>query len=335
MGQNDIKTRKATIVDIANLANVTNITVSRAFSSPELVKKETRDRIYAIARKLHYTPNPFARSLKTNTSKIIGVVTNSTYNPVYEEVIKTLCLEADKNGYIVIMFESACNPELENRAMQTLFAYKVAGIVLSVVNDCAAYDPLYIKQAQAYNIPLILLDRDITPFNLPGVFLDNYQIGVKAGKYLFTQNLTDLLVIGGPEDSLITQKRIEGIMSELRDLPVKFNFIYTDYSYALSRKMIMDYLKEKIAETSYIVGINGLITLAAIGVCRTLGNRQCRYFSIDAVPYAADLAFNIPCIYSDPKEWGMKVSELLFTAIKSVNNPEKFERIFISGELMT
>ena len=46
---------------ISPAAPVTNITVSRAFNKPELVKPETRERIHAIAKELNYVPNAFAQ----------------------------------------------------------------------------------------------------------------------------------------------------------------------------------------------------------------------------------------------------------------------------------
>ncbi|WP_038909886.1 LacI family DNA-binding transcriptional regulator, partial [Yersinia pestis] len=80
----------ATIVDIARRANVTNITVSRTFNQPGLVKQETREKIHAIAKELNYVPNAFAQGLKRSSSQIIGIVTSSMYNPFYSELIQTV-----------------------------------------------------------------------------------------------------------------------------------------------------------------------------------------------------------------------------------------------------
>ena len=106
--------KKVTLSDVAKEAKVSPITVARAFSSPDLVKPQTRDLVFKVAAKLNYSPNAFARNLKTNSSPIIGVVTDSTYNPVYAQVVKTLYEEADKSGYIIIMFETAGNAARES-----------------------------------------------------------------------------------------------------------------------------------------------------------------------------------------------------------------------------
>ena len=328
------KEKEVTIVDIAKYLQLSNITVSRAFSNPQLVKQETRELIYETAAKLKYRPNAFARSLKTNSSKLIGVITDSTYNPVYAQVVKELCEKADKNGYTLMMFETAGSSINEEKALDVLFSYKVAGIVLSVVHDIRGYKPSYVQRARGYNIPLVLLDRDIDGYRLPGVFLNNYEIGVKCGNYLAQKEIKKLLIVGGPEDSLITQERIKGILSILETKQVDYEIVYADYAYDKAKENLKTYFKTLPNPPSHFVGINGLISLAFIGMCRQYGIKDVDYFSIDEVPYAKDFGFDIPCVYSSPFEWGQKISELLFNLIEN-NNSSKFnERLYVLGKVI-
>ncbi|MDT7650727.1 MAG: LacI family transcriptional regulator, partial [Pseudonocardiales bacterium] len=55
----------ATIRDVATAAGVSQSTVSRALSIPELVNPATRARVLAAARQLGYQPNRAARGLIT------------------------------------------------------------------------------------------------------------------------------------------------------------------------------------------------------------------------------------------------------------------------------
>ncbi len=124
-------TKAATIKDIAQIAGVTNITVSRVFTAPDKVKPETRERILAAARTLNYVPNAFARNIKASQSPIIGVVTDDTFNIVYSHIIKEVCRLSDAKGYSVMFFTTNGNRQIEARALQTLVSYKAAGIILS------------------------------------------------------------------------------------------------------------------------------------------------------------------------------------------------------------
>lgn len=62
-----------TIRTIAQLANVSHMTVSRALNDSELVKPATKEKILAIAKEIGYVPNINAKSLVTNRSYMIGI----------------------------------------------------------------------------------------------------------------------------------------------------------------------------------------------------------------------------------------------------------------------
>ncbi|MWL74275.1 LacI family DNA-binding transcriptional regulator, partial [Escherichia coli] len=76
-----------TITDIARLAGVSSITVSRTFTDPDKVKPKTREKILQIAGEVKYVPNVFAQNIKTAQSPIIGIVTDDTFNQSYAYVI--------------------------------------------------------------------------------------------------------------------------------------------------------------------------------------------------------------------------------------------------------
>lgn len=72
-----------TIKDIANKANVSMMTVSRTFNNPKLVKGEVREKILNIAKELNYVPNQAAKSLASNKSGIIQIVTHISPDNYY------------------------------------------------------------------------------------------------------------------------------------------------------------------------------------------------------------------------------------------------------------
>jgi LacI family transcriptional regulator len=325
-----IKKVNPTIIDIAKKAQVTNITVSRAFNKPELVKPETREKILKIAKQLNYVPNAFARNLKNNQSKIIGVVTSSTFNPVYSIILKKLSLMADNKGYMVMIFETNGSEEAENRAVQTLFSHKASAILLSVTLDKEGYSPDYLKIAKAYQIPIVLFDRDIPGSELPGVFLNNIEIGVRAGKYLARKNHSSFLIFGGPIESEITQDRVSGLIGGLRGQTKKISVINSHYSYEKTYPIILNALKNLSVMPDCIVGINGLICMAVFKSLRELGEKDVSLFSIDDMPYSDIYGIRIPCIANNPEDWGREVGNLIFEII---NGKSENKRIYIESTL--
>ena len=63
-----------TIKDVAELASVSQMTVSRVLNHQDTVKEETRKRVQEAMRALNYRPNLMARSLAGRSGLFIGLI---------------------------------------------------------------------------------------------------------------------------------------------------------------------------------------------------------------------------------------------------------------------
>src|SRR5690348_6707844 len=83
MGTMGAPRRVALMEDVAELAGVSAMTVSRVLNAPDKVRPETRARVLAAVRELDYRPNSAARGLVTGRSGVLGVVSFDTtlYGP--------------------------------------------------------------------------------------------------------------------------------------------------------------------------------------------------------------------------------------------------------------
>ena len=325
-----------TIIDIAKRANVTDITVSRAFNHPEMVKKETRDKILAIAQELNYVPNFFARNLKNNNSRIIGVVTDSTFNPFYVVLIQTVSRLAKEKGYQVMIFDSDSDEKAEQTAIETLVSYKASGILLSPVRDDKNYQPSYLSLIDQHRVPLVFVDRSIYGYGekYSGLFLKNFEIGALTGEFLSKQHCDNILVVSGPKSSEISISRLSGIY-EIFSNRKNFNVLYSSYVF---NKKDEAYLREKIqafyTPNMYIVGLNGIITAGMYKIISELG-LSCRYFSVDLPPYADTYHLSISGVHHDSVYLGKLTADLLFSEIeKNSNDNSESKQIFVDGKLV-
>lgn len=325
----------STIVDIARRAGVTNITVSRAFNKPELVKAATREKIHAIAKELNYVPNAFAQGLKNSSSQIIGIVTSSLYNPFYSSLIQRVSRIARKQGYQIMLFDTDGSEEAEDQAIQALFSYKARGILLSAVRDDKQYQPAYIEQAASYHIPLILIDRDLYNRQLGGVFLNNNKIGLLAGEYLAAQPESKMLILGGPANSEITLSRTSGILDALYEKKNHITIINGDYDFISQEVEVRTWLSQPENQPEYIIGLNGIITLGAMSICHDLNlYSQVKFFSVDKPPGANSYGMRIAGVYHDTEMLGEIAAELLFTAIETAQSDRPPRREFFTGSLL-
>ena len=99
--------KKVTIADIARLANVSHMTVSRVLNEKGLVAKETAERVRIIINEVGYQPNLIARSLISKQSMLIGVSiprTESILDEYIAQVLSGVLTIIKDNNYRVMLF---------------------------------------------------------------------------------------------------------------------------------------------------------------------------------------------------------------------------------------
>ncbi len=75
---------KTTLLDIAKAVNVSKTTVSMVLNNKEInVSKETREKIFKVAKDMNYIPNSLARSLSTKKSYTLGMIIPDIQNPFF------------------------------------------------------------------------------------------------------------------------------------------------------------------------------------------------------------------------------------------------------------
>lgn len=221
--------RKATLASVAAQANVSKITASRAFSQPDKVHPETLQRIRETAASLGYVVNAAARNLRAKTSKTIGIVNPDMANPFFGGLTRLISLEAQKMGYDTLVFDSYESQESEDRIIEKLIGYNVDAIILSVISNDHQYRPSYLKRLETLNIPVVLVDRELDDRHCSGVYIDNLDCGLQAGRWLLEQKAQRVVVVSGPENSNVARERVTGLQAALLGKVESFEVLYADF----------------------------------------------------------------------------------------------------------
>jgi len=141
------------IQDVARQANVSVATVSRVFNLPDKVSPDTRERVESVARALGYRPNASARTLRTQRSRVLGVVLPTLLNPVFAECLDGIAHAAAERGYAILPVTTNYQLGQEVRAVDQLLSENVDGMILVVSNP-------------ATSVALVRLDAAGTPYVL-------------------------------------------------------------------------------------------------------------------------------------------------------------------------
>lgn len=115
---------KITIADVARAAGVSPMTVSRVLNGQGGASAETTQRILLAANELNYRPNPFARGLRSDRSKTIGLLVPDITNPFFPEVIRGAEDAASAAGYNLLLSNVVENSKREEELIEALLRHR-------------------------------------------------------------------------------------------------------------------------------------------------------------------------------------------------------------------
>lgn len=120
-----------TMEEFSVFVGLSRPTVSKYFNDPESVRRKTRERIEAAVRESGFRPNMFAVNLNRRRSNILGVIIPNSGDPFYMALTRRVEIIAREAGYLAFVLSSDGDPELEERAVETLTSMNVAGAVVA------------------------------------------------------------------------------------------------------------------------------------------------------------------------------------------------------------
>jgi LacI family gluconate utilization system Gnt-I transcriptional repressor len=121
--------RAARMTDIAAMAGVSAMTVSRVLRDPRCVTPETLRRIEAAIEETGYVPNRLAGSLASRRSAVVGMIVPSLRNSLFVETIQGV---SDILGaeHPLLIADSGYTLKGEEVAIRAFLAQRIAGVVL-------------------------------------------------------------------------------------------------------------------------------------------------------------------------------------------------------------
>ncbi|RYG93277.1 LacI family DNA-binding transcriptional regulator [Loktanella sp. IMCC34160] len=199
------KEKRVTLDDVASLAGVSAITVSRALRQPDVVSEKVRARVESAVRRLGYVPNPAARQLASGRSNVIGVVIPSVTNNVFADVLRGIYDGVGEAGYEIQLANTRYAPSLEENALRLFASQKPAGVIVTGFDQSDASADLLAGLA----CPVVqIMDHGPTPAQM-SIGFSHFDAAVAATRHLIDQGYTRLGFLGARMDPR-TQKRFNG-----------------------------------------------------------------------------------------------------------------------------
>jgi LacI family gluconate utilization system Gnt-I transcriptional repressor len=127
------RTRPVRVEDVARVAGVSPITVSRALSQPEKVREETRERVAAAVAQTGYVVNSLASGLRSGRSSIVTVFVSNLVNPHFAATMQGI-IDAFEGSRFRLMFSQTGYSELlEADLVDAVLPFRPAGVIFTGV----------------------------------------------------------------------------------------------------------------------------------------------------------------------------------------------------------
>ena len=328
-----------TIKDVAKLAKVAPSTVSRVIANSPRISEDTKTRVRDAMDELKYHPNFIARSLASQSTKVIGLVLPHSsgvffQNPFFSEVIQGLSEGVHDNHYALQMTSGKTEFDSYEGVVQMVQGGRVDGIILlySMIDDKIME---YLTQRK---FPFVVIGK---PYDLVDkithVDNDNYMAAKEATDYIIGLGHRKIGFIGGSPSLTVTLDRLNGYKEALRASDMDINedyIIHGDFLREGGQEAVKALLRRTIPPTALLVTDD----LMAVGVVNTLTEMQIEIpteVSIVSFNNALFAEMSRPPLTSidiNIKELGYQAASNLIQLLKNENDPVK--RIIIPHTLV-
>jgi len=196
---------RTTLKKISANLSLSISTVSRALKNHPDISEETKQKVKELASLLEYEPNTYAINLRTNSSRVFGLIVPAISNTFYDSFIGAAEQKARENGFSLMILQSGDDPVLEAESLQLCRSNRVAGVMISISPGSQSDEFRKLEEA---GIPVIFFDKvpDAETYNK--VCLADEEAAIMAATTIFKYKKRKVLGIFGNPELSITQKRL-------------------------------------------------------------------------------------------------------------------------------
>ncbi|MBC7797041.1 MAG: LacI family DNA-binding transcriptional regulator [Pyrinomonadaceae bacterium] len=213
--------KQNTLLDIAVVAGVAPMTVSRVVNQNGYVSDETREKVLQVVKEMNYRRNGLARNLKRQMTETIGLVLGDISNPYSTEVAHAVRQAAKARGYNVLICISEHSAEEDIAAFETLENHGVDGIIVATRSNESGDD--WLQEIVANGVPVVVIGRDFVNDVVDSISADNLRGGFEATQHLIDLGHERIAFIGAYLDDKTKLKRLQGYLKALESHKIEID----------------------------------------------------------------------------------------------------------------
>ncbi len=309
----------ASMNDVARLAGVSVVTVSRVVNKSVNVNEATRDKVLKAIKELKYKPNRVAKRLRSKSlsGNLIGVMIPDIRNPFYVDVLRGIEDVAYHNNYAIIVCNFGQDETKEKMYLDILQSESVDGLVVAPVRE----DDDKVISLVKSGLPLVCVDRGLATVDVDVVLVDNVKGAYLAVDHLAKKGYKRIAYIAGKPEIPSSRYRAEGYKKALQNNGITFDdslILYGDSSHESGVKLSAELLEREKNRPDALFTGNNLITLGALETIHRIGlsiPKDIGIVGFDDMSWSSSLNPPLTAVRQPAYEIGKRAAELLINRI--------------------
>ncbi len=195
--------RKATVKDVAELAGVSLMTVSRVLNKKGYTSKATVKKVQQAVSDLGYVANALARGMNAGKSMIVGIPVPAS-SEYYVDIVGGLYSELSRHNYLLtIGWDHGIEPFKDERGeglghIRQMLEHRVDGLIIRPTVGATSVE--YFKEVKAHGIPMVCVDRNFADVDCAFVGSDDVWAAGEAARILLERGHSKVLHLTIPQN---------------------------------------------------------------------------------------------------------------------------------------
>jgi len=207
--RSDTRRKRASMREVADLADVAISSVSRVLSGHPDVSADMRERVLDAVTQLEYEPDFLAQSLRRGATLSVGYVVGDISNPLIATITSGAESVLRQAGYSMLLMNSENDPELDAAHIRFFQARRVDGMILSLASERQQETLDVLGQV---DVPVVMVDRDVDAQLDASIVRNDHKAGMRAAvDHLLDLGHRRIVLITGGLDLWPVRERIAGM----------------------------------------------------------------------------------------------------------------------------
>lgn len=314
--------RRPTLKDIAQMARVSEMTVSRVLRGKGEASSYTCDRVREAAKTLGYVPNQIAGSLSSSQVNLVGVIVPSVSSSVFSEVLTGIISVLKDTQLQPVFGVTGYNLDTEETVIRQMLSWQPSGLIIAGLEHTATAR----NMMENSGIPITeIMDVDGDAIDM-NIGISHEKAGYDMGKLIAEKGYRNIGFTGTKiETDFRAGKRLRGFEQALSeaDLQIVDKELYTGNSTLRIGKDVTQKLLARSPQIDCIYCSNDLLAAGALMYCLAHDIAVPEQLGIAGFN-GLDLREGLPKLtattYAYRKETGEKAAQMIVAAQTSIKN---------------